>query len=227
MPSGPLINNTGLVLHPAKRAPFIMGLSMKTYTRKGDDGKTSMLCAGRVPKYVVRLEAMGTIDELNSWISYISSINQDDAVDKKLAWLQAKLSILCSDIAAPIEKMKRDKKIARVKPEWNKQLEVEIDKMQRDLPVLHNFIKIKRTPTAAALNLARTVCRRGERWLILLREEEGGVNAAAVRFVNRLSDYLFMLARWANYRLGESEPPLLNTHKDHCSPKESSLNEMV
>ena len=198
---------------------------MKTYTREGDDGKTHMLCAGRVPKYDTRLEAMGTIDELNSWISYICAINQDNAVEEKLAWLQAKLSILCSDIAAPIEKTERGAKIARVQPGWDRQLEAEIDRMQRDLPVLHNFIKIKSSAIGATLNLARTVCRRGERWLVLLREEEGGVNAEAVRFVNRLSDYLFMLARWANYRLDEDEAHVIETYKDDGIPRENTLNE--
>jgi len=184
---------------------------VKIYTRAGDNGKTNTLCAGRVPKYDSRVEALGAIDELNSWISYICAINADDAIDEKLAWLQPKLNILCSDAATPIERMERKGKIFRVQPGWDGELEAEIDGMQSNLPVLKGFIKTKCSkcsPIAAALNLARVVCRRAERWLALLGEEEGGVNPEAVRFINRLSDYLFTLERWATYRVRKDEPTL-------------------
>jgi cob(I)alamin adenosyltransferase len=182
---------------------------MKIYTRAGDKGQTHTLCAGRVPKYDTRVEAMGAIDELNSWIDYICAINEDDAVDEKLGWLQPKLNVLCSDVAAPIERTDRRGKIARVQPGWDGALEAEIDRMQKDLPVLKNFIKTKCSkcsPIGAALNLARVVCRRAERWLSLLKDEEGGVNPEAVCFVNRLSDYLFTLERWATYRARKDAP---------------------
>ena len=184
---------------------------MKIYTRAGDKGQTHTLCAGRVPKYDTRVEALGAIDELNSWISYICAINEDEGVDEKLAWLQPKLNILCSDAATPIERMERRGKIFRVQSGWDGELEAEIDRMQSDLPVLKGFIKTKCSkccPTGAALNLARVVCRRAERWLILLQEEEGGVNPEAVRFINRLSDYLFTLERWATYRAWKDETTL-------------------
>ncbi|MBW1835982.1 MAG: cob(I)yrinic acid a,c-diamide adenosyltransferase [Deltaproteobacteria bacterium] len=183
---------------------------MKIYTRAGDNGQTHTLCAGRVPKYDTRVEALGAIDELSSWISYICAINEDEGVDEKLAWLQPKLNILCSDVATPIEKIQRRGKIFRVQPGWDGELEAEIDRMQSDLPVLKGFIKTKCSkcsPTGAALNLARVVCRRAERWLVLLGEEEGGVNPEAVRFINRLSDYLFTLECWATYRYGKMKPP--------------------
>lgn len=179
---------------------------MKIYTHTGDDGRTGLLCANRVPKYDFRVEAMGTIDELNSWISYIRSINQDKVVEEKLDWLQPRLQTLCSDVAAPIEHRCRGKKIERVQPTWHADLEAEIDKMQKDLPVLTAFIPTIGNTTSAALHLARTVCRRGERWMVLIQDNEGGVNKDAIRFINRLSDYLFTLARWSNFRAWKDDP---------------------
>ncbi len=166
-----------------------------------------MLCIGRVPKYDIRVEAIGTMDELNSWISYIRSINEDAAVEEKLGWLQSRLQTLCSDVAAPIERNERCSEVPRVPPGWDADLESEIDKMQKDLPMLTTFISTVGSTTSAALHLARTVCRRGERWLVLINDNEGGVNKEAIRFINRLSDYLFTLARWAKSRHGKMRPP--------------------
>jgi cob(I)alamin adenosyltransferase len=173
---------------------------MGIYTHKGDDGTTGLLCIGRVPKYEVRVEVLGTVDELNSWIDYIRSINIDEAIEEKLARLQPRLDVLCSDVAAPIEKTRRDKRIPRVQPGWDKDLEMEIDEMQKSLSVLTGPIRTVGSGIGAALQLARTVCRRAERWLVLIRDQQGGVNQEAIRFTNRLSDYLFTLARWANHR---------------------------
>lgn len=180
---------------------------MKIYTHTGDKGMTTLLCLGRVPKYDIRVEAIGTMDELNSWISYIRSINEDAAVEEKLGWLQSRLQTLCSDVAAPIERNERCSEVPRVPPGWDADLESEIDKMQKDLPMLTTFISTVGSTTSAALHLARTVCRRGERWLVLINDNEGGVNKEAIRFINRLSDYLFTLARWAKSRHGKMRPP--------------------
>ena len=198
-------------LYLAKNPAVYGGHFVKIYTRAGDNGQTHTLCAGRVPKYDTRVEALGAIDELNSWISYICAINKDDGVDEKLAWLQPKLNILGSDVATAIEKTARRGKISRVQPGWDGELEAEINRMQSNLPVLKGFIKTKCSkcsPIGAAIDLARVVCRRAERWLVLLKEEEGGVNPEAVRFVNRLSDYLFTLERWATYRVRKDETTL-------------------
>jgi cob(I)alamin adenosyltransferase len=174
---------------------------MSIYTHKGDDGTTGLLCLGRVPKYEARLEALGTIDELNSWIGYIRSINKDEMLEEKLAQLQPRLDILCSDIAAPMEKTYRGKKIPRVRLGWDTDLESEIDDMQKDLSELTGPVHTVGSGVSAGLHLARAVCRRAERWLILIRDRQGGVNPEAIRFINRLSDYIFMLARWANNRV--------------------------
>jgi cob(I)alamin adenosyltransferase len=143
---------------------------------------------------------MGTIDELNSWIGYIRSINEDRAVEGKLALLQPRLDILCSDVAAPFEKTDRCKKIPRVLTGWDTDLESEIDEMQKDLSVLTGPIHSVGSGVSAALHLARAVCRRAERWVVLIRDRQGGVNPDAVRFINRLSDYIFILARWVDSR---------------------------
>ena len=173
---------------------------MKVYTHAGDRGMTTMLCIGRLPKYDIRVEAIGTIDELNSWIGYIRSINEDEAVEEKLSRLHPRLQTLCSDVAAPVGIDKRCSKMPRVPPDWEGDLESEIDKMQEDLPALTSFISPVGNATSAALHLARTVCRRSERWLVLIKDNQGGVNAGAIRFINRLSDYLFMLGRWTSFR---------------------------
>lgn len=190
---------------------------MKIYTHTGDSGITEMLCLGRLPKYDVRVEAVGTVDELNSWIGYIRSINDDEAVEEKLDRLQSRMQTLCSDVAAPLGIDKRCEKVPRVLPGWVADLEDEIDQMQKDLPELTTFISPVGTATSAALHLARTVCRRGERWLVLISEKQGGVNAEAIRFINRLSDHLFTLGRWADFRGWEKDNRLKKKGNDRLN----------
>jgi cob(I)alamin adenosyltransferase len=198
---------------------------MKIYTRGGDEGQTSLLGGERVPKHHLRVEAYGTFDELNSWIGYARAINSDPEVETALAWLQPHLHLLCSDIAAPHSppyqgggggdqdsKARRSEsgvdhstRTLRIQSGEDTTLEREIDSMERDLTPLTHFILPGGGLVGAALHLARTVCRRGERKLIELATTEGSVNPEAVKFVNRLSDYLFTLARWANKRDGFEE----------------------
>ena len=178
---------------------------MKIYTRTGDKGETSLLQGGRVPKYDLRVQTYGTFDELNSWIGYVRAINEDAEVEGSLALLQPKLHLLCSDVAARLESGKQAARIPRIEAEETTLLEREIDRMDKDLTPLTHFILPGGCPAAAALHIARTVCRRGERLLTELAANKGGVNPEAAKFVNRLSDYLFTLARWANHRRGIEE----------------------
>lgn len=178
---------------------------MKIYTRTGDEGKTSLLAGGRVDKFSLRVETYGTFDELNSWLGYCRSLSTDALLSEKIAGLQEKIHTLCSDAAAEYEGDFSLPSIPRVKEEWTELLEKGIDEMEADLPQLENFILPGGTQAGAALHIARTVCRRGERLLHRLNLTEGKINPAALKFVNRLSDYLFTLARWGNVRGGVSE----------------------
>jgi len=177
---------------------------MKIYTRGGDKGETSLLKGGRVPKYNLRVQAYGTFDELNSWIGFIRAMNSDPEVEKALARLQPKLHLLCSDVAARLD-ADDPGKTPRIQPSEAVALEKEIDQWDQDLKPLEHFILPGGSPVGAALHIARTVCRRGERHLVELATAEGGVNEEALKFVNRLSDSLFTLARWANWRIGVGE----------------------
>lgn len=178
---------------------------MKIYTKTGDKGQTSLLSGDRVPKYSQRVEAYGTLDELNSWIGHVRALNLDGEIEAALAELQPVIHALCSDVAAPFSGKAVDKNVPRIDAEKTDWLEKEIDRMSTDLPELTHFILPGGSPPGSALHIARTVCRRAERRLAELNDVEGGLNPDAYRFVNRLSDYLFTLARRANKRAGKEE----------------------
>ena len=176
--------------------------STKVYTRRGDNGETGLLEGNRVSKQNLRIEVNGTIDELNSWIGYVRAIDNEKIVAGLLARLQPKLNIFCSDIAAPLGKAGVTEKTSRILPDWVRELEDEIDRLEKDLLMISRPILPGGSPIGASLHLARTVCRRAELLLVHLQSEEGNINPAMIRFLNRLSDYLFTLARWANQMVG-------------------------
>jgi cob(I)alamin adenosyltransferase len=186
---------------------------MSIYTRGGDEGKTSLLGGRRVPKYSLRVETYGSFDELNSWIGYVRSVNHDTEIESALSELQPKLHLLCSDVASPFDPSAESDLTPRIGDSEDGLLEQEIDFMDADLPKLRHFILPGGAQTAAMLHIARTVCRRAERRLFELHESEGGVNPAALRFVNRLSDYLYTLARWANIRTGKGDTLWIGSEK--------------
>jgi len=177
---------------------------MKIYTRSGDNGTTSIFSGERVSKHSLRVETYGTMDELNSWLGYVRSINNDMEVEKCLGVIQPKIHRICSDLATPM-KDNDSTTILRITEDDVNYLESEIDRFHEKLPILNNFIIPGGSPPGAALHIARTICRRGERLMHKLNESEGGVNENALKFVNRLSDYLFILARRVNHRSGIKE----------------------
>lgn len=179
---------------------------IKIYTGSGDHGETSLLEGIRVAKHTLRVEVNGCIDELNSWIGYVRALDKDKVVEDKLARLQPRLNILCSDIAAPLRQGNLSS-TPRVLPDWVQELEDAIDRLGKDLLTVSHPILPGGSPIGASLHLARTVCRRAELLLVHLQSEEGNLNPEAIRFLNRLSDFLFMLARWANYRAGIVDDP--------------------
>jgi cob(I)alamin adenosyltransferase len=172
---------------------------MKIYTKTGDKGKTSLFGGTRVPKYNLRIEAYGTVDELNSYIGLI----RDQKIDKNsfdvLVKIQNELFTLGSMLATPKDKEKlksgKDRlNIPKITEEDIAFLENEMDKMDNDLPAMTNFILPGGHTTVSYCHIARTVCRRAERITVNLSEEED-INTITISYLNRLSDYLFVLAR--------------------------------
>ncbi|MFC2170851.1 cob(I)yrinic acid a,c-diamide adenosyltransferase [Calditrichota bacterium] len=178
---------------------------MKIYTKKGDKGKTSLLRGGRVPKYHPRVEAYGDIDELNSYIGYIRSISTNEDLQAALKDLQPSLHVLSADVAAEIIDIDKSDKVPRIKSDDSIKLERKIDIMDNELPELMHFILPGGSPVGAMIHIARTVCRRAERLLVQVSDDYGGTNPQALIYLNRLSDYLFTLARWENFKSGIQE----------------------
>jgi cob(I)alamin adenosyltransferase len=175
---------------------------MKIYTKTGDDGTTSLFSGGRVSKSSVRVEAYGTVDELNSYLGVARTYQHDERTGKYLELVQNHLFRLGADLATPME-AKADWLVRITENEvvW---LETSIDELSELLPKLKNFILPGGTAVAAHLHVARTICRRAERLLVTLAAAEA-VNEQALIYLNRLSDWLFTLARYENLQAGESE----------------------
>lgn len=168
---------------------------MKIYTKTGDRGETSLFGGKRVGKDSVRIEAYGTVDELNSIIGICRSLKIARGIDRILETIQNDLFTLGADLATP--RSAKRKSIKRIEPPAIALLERHIDAIDRALPPLKNFILPCGSEAAAMLHYARTVCRRGERIAVRLsREEPVGKNP--VVYLNRLSDLLFVLARRVN-----------------------------
>jgi cob(I)alamin adenosyltransferase len=177
---------------------------MKIYTRTGDDGTTGLLGAGRVPKHDPRVEAYGCVDELNAVLGVARAMDAGRLVDGHLAAFQESLFQVGAELATTEAKLLAT--LARVSDEDVAGLERLIDRLEADLPPLTRFILPGGTPLAAQLHLARTVCRRAERRVTSLAERDA-VEPRLVRWLNRLADLLFVMARWVNAREGGAETP--------------------
>lgn len=165
---------------------------MKIYTRSGDSGSTSLFGGERVRKDHPRIEAYGTIDELNSAIGVARAAWPSSPIDHELHRIQSDLFEIGAFLAAPGSDSFPGP--AKSRPE---ELEKGIDTMEEDLPPLRNFILPAGSPGAASLHLARTICRRAERLVVALDERDPGMTDVVV-YLNRLSDYLFVAARFSN-----------------------------
>lgn len=172
----------------------------KIYTRTGDDGTTALGTGDRVAKYDLRVEAYGTVDETNATIGLARLDTGASApdLDAMLSRIQNDLFDLGADLCFP-EETKKGEAALRVTGAQIERLETEIDEMNGALDPLRSFVLPGGTPAAAYLHLARTVCRRAERLVVALaaRPDEP-VSAQAVGYINRLSDFLFVAARYAN-----------------------------
>lgn len=178
---------------------------MKIYTKTGDDGTTGLFGGERVSKANLRVHAYGTIDELNSVLGVARALTDDDALDAILAELQNELFVLGADMATPA-RPQGDKPTTLRMPEGSAaRLEGVIDHCEADLAPLRNFILPGGAPAAAQLHLARTVCRRAERVSVEVHNRGTTLNPEILLYLNRLSDLLFVLGRWANHRAGREE----------------------
>jgi cob(I)alamin adenosyltransferase len=181
----------------------------RIYTRTGDDGTTGLVGGARVKKNSMRIESYGTLDELSSHIGLARAALRDahDAglqrLDEWLAWTQDVLFNLGAELATPAAQ--RWEGMPLVSAADAAALERAIDEAQTALAPLANFIHPGGAFAGAYLHVARTVCRRAERAIVTLREHEPDVTGECVRYVNRLSDALFVWARFVNHRLGIPE----------------------
>ncbi len=167
----------------------------RIYTRGGDQGRTSLGDGTRVAKHTGRVAAYGTVDEANATIGLVR-LHTSGAEDAMLARIQNDLFDLGADLCRPGSDFE-DPKALRVRESQVERLEREIDAMNAELQPLSSFVLPGGSAAAAFLHLARTVTRRSERLICELAEAEA-VNPAAIRYLNRLSDHLFVLSRWLN-----------------------------
>jgi cob(I)alamin adenosyltransferase len=175
---------------------------VKIYTKTGDAGQTSLFDGTRVRKNDARVEAYGEVDELHAWLGLARASRIDGALDEAVVQIQRDLFALGAQLADPADKLApRVTKAVIGDPEVDR-LEQLIDRLEEELPPLRRFILAGGTPAGAALHVARAVCRRAERRMVAL---EPPIDAVLLRYVNRLSDLLFVLARVVNLRGGVRE----------------------
>lgn len=185
---------------------------MKIYTRTGDAGTTSLVGGTRLPKAHIRIEAYGTIDELNSHIGNIVALTHvhtdilDDEQRAVLNDILNRLFDLGAYLATDSTCMADPESVNGISDSTVTSLENAIDSMDARLPQMRSFVLPTGHPAAAAAHIARTVARRAERRMLTLAADEP-MAAVALRYVNRLSDYLFTLARYINHRTGTAETP--------------------
>jgi cob(I)alamin adenosyltransferase len=182
---------------------------MKIYTKTGDKGNTSLFGGTRIPKFHIRIEAYGTVDELNAQLGKLVSMMNDKASIDCCRKIQSRLFDIGSSLAVSPEKSKQfdplDGKHIRL-------MEQEIDRMNEDLPDLRNFILPGSSVINAQAHIARTICRRAERRVVELSVQEE-IDKQIIVFLNRFSDYLFVLGRWISFLGNEEEIKWIPDHK--------------
>jgi len=181
-------------------------MAMKIYTKTGDKGKTSLIGGTKVLKSHRRIEAYGTIDELNSFIGLSLDHISSFLIDNVLAEVQDRLFTIGSALACDPEK-ETQLKIPDLKEDDVLLLEKEMDKMNDVLPTMKSFILPGGHIAVSTLHVARCVCRRAERLCVGLQKKNDEVDPLIIKYLNRLSDYLFVLARFVANKLGAEEIP--------------------
>jgi cob(I)alamin adenosyltransferase len=179
-------------------------MATKIYTRTGDAGKTSLIGGTKVPKSHIRIDSYGTIDELNSFIGMVRDQLEDNGSREVLKEIQDRLFTIGSSLACDPEKEPL-MKIPDLKEADVTFLEREIDRMNGALPAMKNFILPGGHLAVSTTHVARCVCRRAERICVAMEEVDETVEPLILKYLNRLSDYLFVLARYGGHRLNAEE----------------------
>ena len=195
------------MLHQVPLEATRMVVLSKIYTRTGDKGTTALGSGERVPKHSLRIEAYGTVDETNASIGMVRLHlgDADPKLDAMLLRIQNDLFDLGADLCVPDRGQKLEYEPLRMVDAQVKRLEQEIDEMNAELKPLRSFVLPGGTPAAAALHMARTISRRAERLMVALAGEPNEpVGPAALKYINRLSDFLFVASRYVNDR-GKSD----------------------
>jgi cob(I)alamin adenosyltransferase len=183
-------------------ASRIIQWTVKIYTRTGDTGETSLFDGTRVQKSDTRVDAYGEVDELNACLGMARASGTDADIDAELVRLQRDLFALGAQLADPGEKLAARVTKAVLGDDDVMRLEQAIDRFEAELTPLRRFILAGGSPAGAALHVARAVCRRAERRMVAL---EPAVDGVLLRYINRLSDLLFVIARAVNHRAGAAE----------------------
>ena len=176
--------------------------AVKIYTRTGDAGETSLFDGSRVSKADSRVDAYGDVDELNAWLGLVRANRLDADLDEPVVRIQQDLFALGAQLADPRDRIAGRVRKASLGDADVERLEQFIDRLESELPPLRRFILAGGSPAGAALHVARTVCRRAERRMVALTPTPDPV---LVKYVNRLSDLLFVMARVVNHRAGVPE----------------------
>jgi cob(I)alamin adenosyltransferase len=179
-------------------------MAFKIYTKTGDLGKTSLIGGTKVSKSHLRIESYGTIDELNSYIGLVSDLVSDEHSKTLLKEIQDRLFTVGSSLACDPEKEPL-MKIPDLKEADIELLEKEIDAMNEILPAMKHFILPGGHQSVSTAHIARCVCRRAERLCVNMKEHELFVDPLVIKYINRLSDYLFVLSRYTAHLLGVAE----------------------
>ena len=181
-------------------------MSSKIYTKTGDKGTTSLIGGTKVPKSHLRIEAYGNVDELNSYIGYCRDLLKYEKDRDILKEIQDRLFTIGSSLACDPEKEPK-LRIPDLKEQDVLLLEKEMDRMNELIPPMKNFILPGGHTTISFLHITRCVCRRTERSVVRLANEDEGIEALVLKYLNRLSDYLFVLARAAAHSMNIEEIP--------------------
>jgi cob(I)alamin adenosyltransferase len=179
---------------------------MKIYTKGGDLGKTSLIGGTRVPKSHIRIESYGTVDELNSFIGLLSDLLTSEEIKIILKEVQDRLFTVGSSLACDPDK-EPHLKIPDLKEEDIAYLEQKMDAMNLVLAPMKSFILPGGHQAISTAHIARCVCRRAERWCVNLQEEDLFVDPMVIKYLNRLSDYLFVVARYIGHLNGVADQP--------------------
>ena len=179
-------------------------MAIRIYTKTGDSGNTSLIGGTKVPKNDIRIETYGTVDELNSWIGMVNDQLNDSEFRDELKEIQDRLFTIGSSLATDAEKEPK-MKLPDLHPSDIELLEKKIDRMTEALPPMKSFILPGGHVTVSAIHITRCVCRRAERLAVNMQQHELFVDEKLIQYLNRLSDYLFTLARYAGMKLNVQE----------------------